>query len=378
MNNEINRSSFFSDLVVKDSFKNFKSNGEILLEDKLVAKVVDDEIVIVNSSLCPLRFFRNKSFPSWCKTRIMDLSRTNSRLLRKALKLNTTNSVELAKRSHCCCITDRYWFKDHSEDLSYKDVKFSSDKLSDLALYGRFSNVVDVDNTELSNTGSFEKCWKLVNSKWYLFKSADRENKFSEYFIYKLGEYLGFNMAKYFLSSSDNSVIISLDFTENGSLTFEPFESLVGMDSNISTSIGVLKKLGRDFVIDYLNMIFLDVICFNQDRHTFNYGVIRDLFSGDIVSLAPNFDNNLALTSLGRFDDLVIPIGYESDFIYQAFKNRYDIPFLSKDIIEMLVLEVSLECNYNIEEDVNYVIDFVWNNYNRVVNSYKSFLENEI
>ena len=72
---------------------------------------------------------------------------------------------------------------------------------------------------------------------------------------------------------------------------------------------------------------------------------------------------------------MVIPIGYESDFIYQAFKNRYDIPFLSKDIIEMLVLEVSLECNYNIEEDVNYVIDFVWNNYNRVVNSFNQYKE---
>ena len=70
-------------------------------------------------------------------------------------------------------------------------------------------------------------------------------------------------------------------------------------------------------------------------------------------------------------------MGYESDFIYQVFKNRYDIPFLSKDIIEMLVLEVSLECNYNIEEDVNYVIDFVWNNYNRVVNSFNQYKEDD-
>ncbi len=44
-------------------------------------------------------------------------------------------------------------------------------------------------------------------------------------------------------------------------------------------------------------MVFLDTICAKLDRHTFNFGILRNNNTGDVIGLAPNFDNNMALIS---------------------------------------------------------------------------------
>ena len=46
-------------------------------------------------------------------------------------------------------------------------------------------------------------------------------------------------------------------------------------------------------------MIFLDTIVANPDRHTNNFGLLRDTNTGMLMSLAPNFDNNMALIARG-------------------------------------------------------------------------------
>ena len=48
-----------------------------------------------------------------------------------------------------------------------------------------------------SHLTSFEKCWKLKDGKWWIYKSANQKEQFSELFVYELGEKLGMNMAHY-------------------------------------------------------------------------------------------------------------------------------------------------------------------------------------
>ena len=76
----------------------------------------------------------------------------------------------------------------------------------------------------------------------------------------------------------------------------------------------MLKNICPEAVGDYVKMLFLDTICANPDRHTFNFGVLRDADNGEILGLAPNFDNNMALISRGypknitRKNDLLIKL----------------------------------------------------------------------
>lgn len=53
----------------------------------------------------------------------------------------------------------------------------------------------------------------------------------------------------------------------------------------------------------YLDILCTDALRLNMDRHTQNYGILRDRPTGGILGMAPNFDNNIALTSRGRGPD---------------------------------------------------------------------------
>lgn len=89
----------------------------------------------------------------------------------------------------------------------------------------------------------------------------------------------------------------------------------------MESSVEIIKELG--FVEEFLDITFLDALCYNIDRHTFNFGVIRE--NGEIKSLAPNFDNNLGLS--GVLNDS----GLEKTWYSTAFTRYNYIPLLKEN-----------------------------------------------
>ena len=73
----------------------------------------------------------------------------------------------------------------------------------------------------------------------------------------------------------------------------------MGSNENYSDVVAALKELCPDAIPDYIKMIFLDTIVANPDRRTNNFGLLREVKSGKLIGLAPNFDNNMALISRG-------------------------------------------------------------------------------
>lgn len=56
----------------------------------------------------------------------------------------------------------------------YEDIRFKENYFSELALRGdpdSFSNRPS-RTPELTNIGSFEKCWKLIDGEWWMYKSG--------------------------------------------------------------------------------------------------------------------------------------------------------------------------------------------------------------
>ena len=283
--------------------------AQIMSKDVAVATVAGNAVTPVREDLLPLFFKRSSSFEGWLRTRAIDIHRTNSRLLKKALRLAERDETELVLSVYAATITDTYWVKPEGSSLAYSDVKFTENYFDDVALTGGgvseiallYRNSEDkasmAHTPELTNTGSFEKCWRLIGGEWWMYKRADRLALFSELFVYELGTALGFPMAYY--ERVDGSTIRSRDFTGGAGVNFEPAASIVGDDDDYGVSYAAFRKLGTEFSDAYLEIIFLDAVCENVDRHTNNYGVLRDVVSGKILSLAPNYDNNLALVSRG-------------------------------------------------------------------------------
>lgn len=275
-------------------------NGAIMSEDRVVARVHDNRREVIDPTHCPLYLQKYDDVEGWLTRRAIDVHRTNSRLLRKALRLAPNDDLAAVLRVHGATITDAYWFRAEGEQLTYKQVQFQKDNpFSRLALRGDPDSfrqgTAQAVTPELTNTGSYEKCWEYRDGAWWMLKSGTELEQFSELFIYHLGRLMGLPMAHY---ERDGNYIRSKDFTE-GWYDFEPAYAIMLDEEDYGENYRNIKALCPKAAMQYVGMVYLDSLVFNMDRHTNNYGFLRDRQTGKVLGLAPLFDHNIALVSRG-------------------------------------------------------------------------------
>lgn len=342
-------------------------NFLILSGDILVAKWEYNNLEIVNVDLLPLYLKNTGNVEKWLETRAIDHHRANSRLLKKALRLAERDDISSVLSVNAVTITDNYWIKPIDSELKYADVRFDNDYFSNLALTGNYDSFNKAANSknsrtpELTNIGSFEKCWKLKKGTWWMYKRANHEELFSELFIYKLGTRLNFNMAEY---ERGNKVIKTKDFTDNASVNFEPAFAFMGDSEDYIETLEKLKLICPDAIGDYIKILFLDTICANPDRHTFNFGILRDTISGEILGLAPNFDNNMALISRGYPKN----VASKNDLLVKLFNELMEHDLHLKQYIPILTEDVVLDVikSIGMRVQTNKIVEFVMNRYNMI------------
>lgn len=274
----------------------------ILSQDTSVAKWENNRLTVLNEQMLPLFLERVANADLWLETRAIDSHRANSRLLKKALRLTERDDVSTVLHVNGATITDNYWIKPLDSDLTYEQIRFDNDYFSRLALKGTYDSFNRAANSkhnktpELTNIGSFEKCWKLIDGKWWMYKKANHNEQFTELFICELGRELGFNMARY---ERGDGCVKSLDFTDGASVNFEPAMAFMGDNEEYEDVIAKLADICPQAIPDYIRMIFMDTITANPDRHTSNFGLLRDTKTGKLLGLAPMFDHNMALIARG-------------------------------------------------------------------------------
>ncbi len=322
---------------------------EILSGDTVVAKWITGSLVVVNETLLPLYLKRIHNADMWLETRAIDSHRANSRLLKKALRLAEKDDLSTVVHVNAATITDNYWIRPLDSELTYKDIKFDNDYFSNLALRGTIDSFNRAAGSkrsrtpELTNTGSFEKCWKLRDGRWWMYKTANHSETFSELFIYELGVLLGMNMAVYVRGEK---CVKSLDFTDGAAVNFEPASAFMGDNEDYSDVVKTLQSLCPAAIPDYIKMIFLDTIVANVDRHTNNFGLLRDTVTGQLTGLAPNFDNNIALIargypSLPQKSDLLINLFNELMEEYPEYRKY--IPEVNETILRTALEKVNMK-----------------------------------
>ena len=113
----------------------------------------------------------------------------------------------------------------------------------------------------------------------------------------------------------------------------------------------------------------MDSICYNMDRHTENFGLLRDVKTGAILSLAPNYDNNIALIAKGYPSDVTRKsdglIRFLREFLASSddaleMYREMDLPVITAEIIDECLDEIPIEV------DRDYVRDFILNGQARV------------
>ena len=324
-------------------------NYYIMSGDTTVAKWGNNELTVFDNRLLPLYLKRVHNADMWLETRAIDSHRANSRLLKKALRLKEKDDISTVLHVNAATITDNYWVKPLDSELKYKDIRFSDDYFAELALRGSYASFNKAANTkrsntpELTNIGSFEKCWRLIDGKWWMFKSANHDEQFSEVFIYHLGKAIGMNMAVY---KHGDKCVKSLDFTDGASVNFEPAFAFMGDNEDYEDVTEVLAELCPQAVGGFVKMIFLDTVVANPDRHTANFGLLRSTETGELIGFAPVFDHNMALISRGypkvpTKRDILITLF--NDFLSAHPDFIQLIPIITEEMIMNIIKELNMK-----------------------------------
>ena len=318
--------------------------GFVMMGDIQVAKFAKGEMVESFDSLLPLVIKRTHSLEAFLNLRVLDLSRTNGRILKKALAIHEEDDYLIPIYAYALSMTDNYWFKSLNSKLKYKDVMFNNDNFFDMSLKG--------DNTffphkthitpEITTRGSFEKGWKKIDNSWWLYKAGNKYQIFSELFSSQFAKLIGINTIEY---EYDNGYIRSKNFAYE--YNFEPMAAIAGENEDYDYVFHLLLDIDENIAKDYLKLIFFDSVINNVDRHNENTGLMRDKHTGKIMSLAPNFDNNLSLVSQNR---------YLFDDVYHDGFSKVFINFINKDETARNMLK-TIEFPNIEESDIKKILD---------------------
>lgn len=302
--------------VIIDLRSEIDMGYKIMHRDKLIALADNSGITeLIEKSLCPSCFVVGMPIEIWLDNRTVDIHRSHSRKLFKALRLRTPDDIEqVIDIGHGISITDNWWIQKSDENLDYRSLKKYNEELSDIAFYGAsVSNSGDTSGyKELGTVGSYEKAWRYINGTWYMFKQGNTQELISEYYSYLFLKALEVNVAEYELkayTSEETGItsyfIVSKDFTNNANVDFEPFCNYFHDHDEPEYIIPKLKEIDSSLVTSYVMMVFYDALLHNDDRHNQNAGVLRNSTTGEIIGLAPLFDYNLGLIATGipRIDD---------------------------------------------------------------------------
>lgn len=241
--------------------------------------------------------------------------------IRSRLKYNNrSNVVRLLKRLGICDI-ETYVYK--TKAVSFTDcfwASYGSEKWDDINInkpenyigneYNELAGRPDIYSRtpEPQSGGTFEKYWRRDKNQIYLLKRSSEKwsessgnESYSEVLCNQLEEFMDVqNYVKYsckeynYIYRGNNYRYIvskSLKFTSENK-SFIPIEFINTDINSIDALYDYFCSIGSEKL--YLQMVLLDALVMNPDRHTENFGIILDK-DLNITGMAPIFDNNLAL-----------------------------------------------------------------------------------
>lgn len=355
---------FNSGKLVRHPSKTAKElTGDVMSGNDVVASFEKGVLTYLDEDRCPLLIKRTHNLYNFLSSRVIDSSRVNSRLLKKMMEITSNDNAVISLYSYGASITDNYWFRTKHSKLKYEDVIFNNDFYADLSLEGdsSFSPRQRTYNPQLTLIGSYEKCWKKIDDDYYLYKKGTEKEIYSELLASGIAKLLGVPTVEY---EFDNGYIRCKNFAKD--INFEPISSIAGDNDSFENVFQSILKISDDIAKQFLKLTAFDLIVNNIDRHNENVGLIRYRRSGQILSLAPNFDNNLSLISRNSlFNNSPSKDGLISLFVKFLNKNEKakelfsQIGFqkINKEMIDELIKK--LPFHFNDEE----VSKFIYNRY---------------
>lgn len=245
---------------------------------------------------------------AWWLDRSIPASRSG---VRKALEiLNLANTQMLLTRNFGLSLSDQYWIRPQGSDVQWGDINFFENPFSEDigdALFGNEKKRVDFDFCSPDNTsdGFLKKRWKIINGRRCLMKAGSNpfmQQPFNEVIASIVAERLGIPHVTYTLVWDED-------------LPYSMCDDFIGPDTELISAWRIMQTVRKEndtsVYQHYLNccerlgianirksvdqMLVLDYIISNEDRHQNNFGLVRNADTLQWLGAAPLFDSGSSL-----------------------------------------------------------------------------------
>lgn len=355
--------------------KNIEELNSSLKEIKEVGDTLNTEVYVVKNKNNIVAKFKwvfkvgenlpelieDIGLPSWVSVDFVNWvsSRTSAKHREKVKRyleqIGLTDVKSIIDMTYGLSLNDSLWIVKERSNLVWEEVNLYNNEFSEvisrIAFTGGlrglgFSTTV----LELSTNGVQEKCWVRMNSEIVLLKEGSEgfantgNEPYSEVMASQVLDKLGYNHVKYKLLNYHKKVVSCCKLFTTEDIGFVSFSGMYGplIFNNI-----LLKVEEAGLLREFCEMMILDYIIFNPDRHLNNFGFLVDNNTYDILRFAPLFDHGYAMLNFWMVQE----------DIDEYIKGKY--PSLSDDTFE----DVAKRCKnligntHNVESLINFKFD---------------------
>lgn len=279
----------------------------------------DVKILWVNEekkNLLPLDLkLSDEGLAIWLKHRTIPKNRAYVHNFLSKCGLNINRPMTIIRVSKGLSLNDCYWVVEEGFDGTYDKYNLYDNRFSGvLALiaftgYGSSVRASLASCPEFTTNGMLPKCWRRMNGKIILYKggtygaSNTGNEPYSEYYSAQIARVLDINAVEYGLSKWKGELCSTCELFTSKDYSFLPVGKVV-TSGGMKAVREYYKKLGKDFVSALNDMLVLDAIIMNTDRHFGNFGFMVDNKTNKIAFPAPLFDHGNSLLNYAGRDDL--------------------------------------------------------------------------
>ncbi|MCM1507476.1 MAG: XRE family transcriptional regulator [Ruminococcus flavefaciens] len=277
------------------------------------------EILWVNEekkALLPLDMNADSdSISRWLRHRTIPKNRAYVHSFLSKCGLNLNRPMSILSVSKGLSLNDCYWVVEEGFEGSFAEYNLYDNRFSRvlglIAFTGYGSSVRTslASCPEFTTNGMLPKCWRRESGSIKLYKggtsgaSNTGNEPYSEFYAAQIAEILGINAICYGLSKWQGELCSTCELFTSKDYSFMPVGRLV-TKGGMKAVREYYVSLGEEFVSALDDMLVLDAVICNVDRHFGNFGFLVDNRTNKIAAPAPLFDHGNSLFNLAGRDAL--------------------------------------------------------------------------
>lgn len=252
----------------------------------------------------------------WLKHRLIPKNRAYVHNFLSKCGLSINRPMSIIKVSKGLSLNDCYWVVEEGFTGTFAQFNLYENRFSQiLALiaftgYGSSIRTSLASCPEFTTNGMLPKCWRRIGGKPKLYKggtsgaSNTGNEPYSEFYAYQIAQIMNISAIPYNLSKWKGELCSTCDLFTSKKYSFLPAGRII-TSGGMKAVRSYYENLGSSFVNALNDMIVLDALIFNTDRHYGNFGFLIDNETNQIASPAPLFDHGNSLFNFASNSDLL-------------------------------------------------------------------------